>query len=393
MTRSGRLRRQRRGIEIGTFTEGGVNIMRASKIHNLYSLFFAVVLTVSSPALSATFTVSPSGDLTGITDYVNIQNALDSATAAGAGSTVQLAAGTFYTNDTLHALNFSGSFKGSGKGVTILKNAPGTKIGLRRPPLEPYPNYLVFYQDESWNRDVVDNISVSDFTLRLTEKGEPWSSHVELPLHNLIYAIGVSGRYTSNTEVDDISLVNTTWERLEIIGEPAPSKNIGVGIMIFDGGNFELTDDNGDGVITIYWRHFQAITGTHEFLDVTFESPAYAGLWIGPQESSDIKINRVTVNNASQAISLQDFSNSHTEITELETNDAGGISIQVGRVAVSGWDFDPVPETMPSPSTYDIHHNTIRIPTNGCFAGVELRDFRSPSSTCVKTDRSFDFPQ
>ena len=66
--------------------------MRASKFQNLYALFFSVVLTVSSPALSETFTVSPSGDLKGVTDYVNIQNALDSAAAAGAGSTVQLAA-------------------------------------------------------------------------------------------------------------------------------------------------------------------------------------------------------------------------------------------------------------------------------------------------------------
>jgi len=42
----------------------------------LNALFFGVVLAASSHALSATFNVSPCGDLTGVTDQANIKTAL-----------------------------------------------------------------------------------------------------------------------------------------------------------------------------------------------------------------------------------------------------------------------------------------------------------------------------
>ena len=80
-------------------------------------LVLAVVLAVAllcllaAPALAATtITVTPSGG----DDTAAIQAAFDAAVQAGPGSTVQLTAGHFYTNDIL-VQNFRGYFKGAGK--------------------------------------------------------------------------------------------------------------------------------------------------------------------------------------------------------------------------------------------------------------------------------------
>ena len=64
------------------------------------------------------FTVSP----TGVDDTANIQCAFDEAVPAGPGSTVQLEEGTFYLSRDIVVLNFDGSFKGAGKGVSIVQN-------------------------------------------------------------------------------------------------------------------------------------------------------------------------------------------------------------------------------------------------------------------------------
>jgi len=62
--------------------------------------------------------IQPSGDTTGVTDWTNIDNALQEA---GPGDTVQLAAGTFYLDRSIIVYNFDGILKGAGKGVTVLK--------------------------------------------------------------------------------------------------------------------------------------------------------------------------------------------------------------------------------------------------------------------------------
>ena len=96
--------------------------MKASECKFLYTLVFGVVLAASSPALSATFTVSPSGDRTGVTDQANIKTALEAATDGG---TVELAAGTFYLQKSIVVFDFNATFKGAGKALTTVQTAPG----------------------------------------------------------------------------------------------------------------------------------------------------------------------------------------------------------------------------------------------------------------------------
>ena len=57
---------------------------------------------------------------TGKHDYTTkVQKAFNHAVKAGPGSTVQLGAGTFYTN-TILVRNFDGCFKGAGEGQTTI---------------------------------------------------------------------------------------------------------------------------------------------------------------------------------------------------------------------------------------------------------------------------------
>ena len=66
--------------------------------------------------------VYPSGDPYGFTDTNNIQNAFDEAIAAGSGSAVVLSEGIFYLRHAIIIGDFDGTFKGQGKGKTIIKN-------------------------------------------------------------------------------------------------------------------------------------------------------------------------------------------------------------------------------------------------------------------------------
>ena len=103
-------------------------------------LAIGAVAVLVAPALASakTFYVAPSGG----NDTHNIQAAFNAAVKAGPGSTVQLSAGRFYTNNVL-VKNFDGYFKGAGQGRTIIdclrgldpSNAPVTLM----PKLEPYP--------------------------------------------------------------------------------------------------------------------------------------------------------------------------------------------------------------------------------------------------------------
>ena len=81
------------------------------------------------------FHVAPSEDLSGEADWTNLMQAFEDAKAAGAGSSVKMAAGTFYIPRPLQVANFSGTLLGAGKGKTILRNALGVEFGLLEPRL------------------------------------------------------------------------------------------------------------------------------------------------------------------------------------------------------------------------------------------------------------------
>ena len=100
------------------------------------------------------FTVSPSGTYN---DSPVIQAALEAAVAAGAGSTVQLTAGTFYLKDWIEVKGFDGFFKGAGEDKTILTTHHKLDFGL---PPHQIPSLIKFR---------CGNISMSDMTITITD--------------------------------------------------------------------------------------------------------------------------------------------------------------------------------------------------------------------------------
>jgi len=101
--------------------------------------FFTMLFLMVSSAAVAHTPVSPSSDLTGVTDQVNIQAALE---AEKNGGTVELAAGTFYVHKSIVVFGFDGIFKGVDKSLTSVRTAPGVNFDVSAsldaiPPLFP----------------------------------------------------------------------------------------------------------------------------------------------------------------------------------------------------------------------------------------------------------------
>ncbi|MGB5911256.1 MAG: hypothetical protein WBH31_08700 [Promethearchaeia archaeon] len=150
--------------------------------------FFA--LTVGKPSASEIFMVYPSGG----DDTANIQAAFDDAKAAGPESTVQLAAGQFYT-DAIFVENFYGTFKGAGKDITtidVLKGLdPGALgvVGPVGPNLPPTPHLFTFRGGD---------VHISDLSFDITpaEPAEEWEPGVT----DLLSIILITGDMNSRIE-------------------------------------------------------------------------------------------------------------------------------------------------------------------------------------------------
>jgi len=100
--------------------------MRKLIVLTLVALGLLLVAS-AAPALASakTFSVHPSGG----DDTANIQAAFNAAVKAGPGSTVQLSAGHFYTNNIV-VKNFDGSFRGAGEGRTTIDCLRGLDLSL-----------------------------------------------------------------------------------------------------------------------------------------------------------------------------------------------------------------------------------------------------------------------
>ena len=139
-------------------------------------LLFFVALAIgllglfAAPALASaeTFYVHPSGG----NDTANIQAAFNAAVKAGPGSTVQLSAGHFYTNNIV-VRSFHGYFKGAGEGRTVIDCLRGLDPTLPGVTLMPdiayFPFLVCFYGG---------HFSVSDMSFDITafSPAEPWNA-------------------------------------------------------------------------------------------------------------------------------------------------------------------------------------------------------------------------
>ena len=100
------------------------------------ALVIACLALLAAPALAsaATFTIHPNGH----NDTHNIQKAFDAAVKAGPGSTVQLGAGHFYTNNIV-VHDFNGTFRGAGEHKTVIDCLRGLYPSGTYPDGRPVP--------------------------------------------------------------------------------------------------------------------------------------------------------------------------------------------------------------------------------------------------------------
>jgi len=124
----------------------------------------------------------------GIDDTAAIQTALNQCVAHGPGCTVQLAAGTYLT-EQLFTEDFQGTFKGKGMDVTIIQALPNLKVSRDKPvwkrppsPRNKYPMLILFFGGD---------ITVSDMTIRVLEPNplEAWFIEVGQPKTTYMWGI------------------------------------------------------------------------------------------------------------------------------------------------------------------------------------------------------------
>jgi hypothetical protein len=136
----------------------------------VFAITAGLLALLAAPAFASpkTFYVHPSGG----NDTTNIQAAFNAAVKAGPGSTVQLSAGQFYTNNIV-VQNFKGYFRGAGQGRTFIDCLRGLDPSLSGATEVGNPGYwLSLFLFEG------GNLSVSDMSFDITASSpaEQWNN-------------------------------------------------------------------------------------------------------------------------------------------------------------------------------------------------------------------------
>jgi hypothetical protein len=170
---------------------------------------------------SLVITVPP----TGIDDTANLQSAFDEATAAGAGTTVQLMEGTYYTRQ-LVVNNFQGTFVGAGAEQTVLSNPPEEKLNVAEnhwsaapSAANPWPNLVSFADGD---------FLVSDLGIHIT--GAEPTTGWWVPCAGTDDPGLLAGFFVLGTEA------NAVFSRVRVEGEPAqPTQPTAFGYNLING--------------------------------------------------------------------------------------------------------------------------------------------------------------
>ena len=340
-------------------------------------------LTAQSALADGTFKVFPSGDVTGVTDWENLNDAFEAAnalTGTGEDSTVILASGTFYIHKPLLISNFSGTFKGSGtvmkdgaEGTMITNALSGDPFGLSDWSFTGYedqipqnPTFFTFYMDNSWDPDDEANIEVKDLTVHWSAgTTENWAIEFDQVTRDQLGAFfWVPGRLTGTKDPTEVSLVTTGFHNLELTAEseltPGRFGNTDqpeAAIVIFNLVTDPLPDTNFDGIRAYGWEDIKPIIGRQEISNVHIENNR-SPIFITGVDDSEVVVRNVMVNNPSPrniAVTICDSGGSTFTITNLEVTNALGAALVAGHWRTSA---KQAPITM-SPSSYEVSHSTI----------------------------------
>ena len=115
--------------------------------------------------LNVAYTITPSGDLSGVADANNIQFALDNVNPGG---TILLKNGVFYVNRTIVAPSFIGTLKGAGKENTKIVCVGNNNVPFLNDQIHISGNpYLIRGSSLFFFPNLIGSISVSDFSATL----------------------------------------------------------------------------------------------------------------------------------------------------------------------------------------------------------------------------------
>lgn len=161
---------------------------------------------VSSDQSEMIFYVSPSGDLTGMTDWQNIMNALQNSKDANFPVTVKLAEGTFYICSPIATQDFNGSIIGAGKERTIIKPAKG-----------PADEGFSLVHSQLWDAGLAilmlfeypeQSIHLEGFTLEVDQLNvaQTWGSEFGMTSNDILEAISILLNKDCDTRIKDIKI-------------------------------------------------------------------------------------------------------------------------------------------------------------------------------------------
>ncbi|HUJ44742.1 MAG TPA: hypothetical protein VLW52_14175 [Opitutaceae bacterium] len=329
-----------------------------------------------------TFKVSPSGDLTGVTDWTHIMAAFDQAVAAGPRSTVKLAVGDFYTDRPIEVANFSGTVCGAGKELTRLHTAPGIDFQLQQNQTASIdgPSYMVLYLDSNWPADQTADITVSDLSVYIDGPAVVWTipERATSPSwgywnSNEMNVVQVGNQTMGYSQEDTATVkLNVSYRHLKAVGQKDPQYTDGINIL----------------------RGFLVggpATGTFTFEDLEVNHAEQGAIAVENVLDSAIQIggscaNRILVWNALAAVDFQDLSNCKVEVSYLETDEgSGGINVWQGTVVGNILYGNPVlagSMTLREPSTWCIHYNRFNDDTGASpvpyyFAPINIANFEA----------------
>jgi len=376
----------------------------------------------AQPQTHVFLTPSPSGD-----DAAQIEQAFETAKEAGPGSIVELGEGTFTISRPITVLNFDGTFKGAGKGLTIVQNKfiPGGYFPVAPEPLQATTGLFTFYSTTGVARggsaDNPANLAFSDMTLKELGNGSPYIYHEGDPYLNYFgYFVLVAGRNVAGTNDGLPAFVNVTWERMGLVGEiseslPPTNMSSSYGLVVFGWTKKDRVQTDEGWIITPETFDPQPITGTFTVADCTFEkmeapfavygadnsdiafrnSVASDVVWTGAHfwsvkstlRPSNIDVSNVKIVNPASttaytfginAVALWRISGANVNVTGLDTTNISGVWVNQKIPS------DSDPSVITAPSTFFFSKNTIRMLPDSWWAGFELYDWVN-RDTGVKT--------
>ena len=342
---------------------GGINVKRVTSGILAVSLCFAISLMIAIPWATAwpghnVFVVSPSGDVSGATDTAAIQNALDDAAAAGHKSTVYLEEGEYYICETIVGINFDGTFKGAGKGLTVLHSIESFPVQDPAGLGVPSPRLLMFYQDESSTstKHHPYKIQLADFTIEIDQPTEVWLP--EYGGFRAINPVDIYGVIDDDWSLETISYFDVTARNLEFfgdIGEVYGPFGVSIQNCLFIQGQWDpATFAN------------EKISGKYVIENCYFENSLGSSVIPGQSVDSKIRIVRNTYVNVYIGPEMYDLCNSRAEVAfnDISIMDGGWYGVYVA----NGWSGSSI-----EPGRAYIHHNHIEVPAFG--NGIWIDDF------------------